>query len=116
MQASNENNCVDNKTKATCTPEKNESLDNANSLGIIKELAELPEGALITEQGLAQIFNRHQISIKRAVQRGELPAPIRLFGMPTWTAGNILRHIEGRMEQAANERRKIAKKLSELRP
>ena len=113
MRDNNDNEKDTGVADSTMDPELTHA---SNTSGVIRELGELPEGALITEQGLAKIFNRHQVSIKRAVQRGELPAPTRLFGMPTWTAGNILRHIKGRQERAAKEKDKIVRNISELRP
>ena len=40
-------------------------------------------------------------TIKRAVERGELPRPVRLMGKNTWTAGAIVRHLEARLEAEA---------------
>lgn len=66
--------------------------------GVVPELGELGEGAVITEAGLARMLKRHQVTLKRAVQRGELPPPVRLLGGPVWTAGaneqQWLRHRE----------------------
>ena len=84
------------------------------SLGIIKELGELPTGAVISEQGLAKIFDRHKVSVKRAVERGELPPSIRLFGEPVWTAGALLEHLSKRLDNAKKEAEQFQKKISEL--
>jgi hypothetical protein len=88
--------------------------DKKQALGIIKELGELPTGAVISEQGLARIFDRHQVSVKRAVERGELPPSIRLFGEPVWTAGALLEHLYNRLEQAKAEAAKMQEKLNKL--
>jgi len=41
-----------------------------------------------------------------------------MFGQPTWTAGAIVRHVEERMQQAAEEKQRtddeIAHKMREL--
>lgn len=74
--------------------------------GIISRLAELPAGALVTERGLCEIFGKCSASIKAAVDRGELPRPVKLMGKPTWTAGNIIAHHEHRLE---TEQRKFAR-------
>jgi len=66
---------------------------------LIEELGAMLPGALISEAWLAERFGRCVISIKRAVVRGELPAPAALLGENRWTAGAILRHIEKRIEQ-----------------
>lgn len=91
----------------------NEKTDNKKlSLGIIKELGELPTGAVISEQGLAKIFNRHKVSVKRAVERGELPPSIRLFGEPVWTAGALLEHLSKRLDAAKKETEQLQKKMN----
>ena len=51
-----------------------------NSIGVIRELGELSPDTVLSEQALAKIFDRHRVSIKRAVERGELPPSVRLFG------------------------------------
>ena len=84
--------------------------------GVVKELGELGAGAIITENGLARLLDRHPTSIKRAVSRGELPPSTRLLGGPVWTAGAIIAHIEKRLEAAAKEGERTAKKISELGP
>lgn len=86
--------------------------NDTEQAGVVRELAELSPQAIITEGGLARIFRRHQVSIKRAVQRGELPPPTRLFGEPVWTVGAIVRHLERRLEEAEQAERKFQK----LRP
>jgi hypothetical protein len=70
----------------------------------------------VTENALAKLFQRHPASIRRAAARGELPAPARLLGGNCWTAGAIVRHIEGRMTAAAKEAEKINQRISALRP
>ena len=84
--------------------------------GVVAELGELKEGAVIFEEGLAHLFGRHPVSVKRAVERGELPPPTRLLGRSAWTVGAILRHLEGRQEQATKERERIEKKIAQLSP
>ena len=94
-----------------------ESLTDKSSLpGIIAALGELGSGAVITEEGVAHLFNRHEASVKRAVQRGELPPPCRLFGSNTWTAGAVIGHIEKRLEEAAREAENEAKRIVNLSP
>ena len=90
--------------------------DRSNIPGIIATLGELKPGAIITEQGAAHLFGRHMTSVKRAVERGELPPPCRLFGGNAWTAGALVRHIEGRLEEAAKEAERTARKIAVLSP
>jgi len=86
--------------------------------GVIPEFGELGAGAIIHEEGLRRLFDRSSDTIRRAVDRGELPPPVRMFGQPTWTAGAIVRHVEERMQQAAEEKQRtddeIAHKMREL--
>jgi len=72
--------------------------------GVYAILGQLGPGALVTEEGLATILGKHPVSIRRAVERGELPEPTRLMGKRIWTVGAILRHIEKRLEVAGKER------------
>ena len=63
------------------TPSGIENLGDPYELpGIIAILGELKPGAIITEEGAAHLFGRHVASVKRAVQRGELPPPSPLRG------------------------------------
>ncbi len=99
------------------TEDSNESsLEPTRLPGIVAELGELGVGAIITEEALAKMFGRHRVSIKRAVERGELPHPTRLLGGPVWTAGVLVRHIEKRLEAAAKEAEKLSKRLKDLGP
>ena len=81
-------------------------------IGVIRELGELPAGAVITEQGLAKIFDRHKVSIKRAVERRELPPSIRLFGEPVWTVKVLLEHLSKRLDEAKKEAEQLQKKIN----
>ena len=80
--------------------------------GVIAELGQLGSSAVITEEGVARLFGRHVASVKRAIQRGELPPPTRLFGRGTWTVGVLVGHIEKRLEQAAKEAKREASRIA----
>ena len=84
--------------------------------GVIAALGELGSGAILTEEGVAGLFGRCTASVKRAVARGELPPPCRLFGSNAWTVGVLVGHIEGRLEQAAAEAQQLAAKIRKLNP
>jgi hypothetical protein len=71
--------------------------------GIFATIGALPAGALVTEEGLALLFDKCTASIKAAVERGELPRPARLMGKNTWTAGAIVRHHEARLDAEARK-------------
>jgi len=101
-------------------PVDGETLEDLEDLspmpGIIAALGELKPGAIVTEEGVAYLFNRHVTTVKRAVQRGELPPPCRLFGQNAWTAGALVQHIENRLEQAAKETERMTQKIAHLSP
>ena len=84
--------------------------------GIIAALGEMRPGTIVTEEGLAQLFKRHVVSVKRAVERGELPPPCRLFGARVWTAGVLLRYIERQLDKAAQEAERDAQRMRNLSP
>jgi hypothetical protein len=85
--------------------------DTNNLPGVIAALAALHPNTIVTEEGVAHLFNRHVVSVKRAVERGELPPPCHLFGSRVWTASILIRHIERRLEQAAKDAEKDAKRI-----
>lgn len=84
--------------------------------GIVAELGRLGPGAIVFEAGLCTLFRRHRASVKRAIQRHELPEPTRLFGQPCWTVKALVDHFEARLSAAAKERERLAEKISRLRP
>lgn len=84
--------------------------------GVVRELGDLPPGAIVNEDWLSRIFARHPTSIKRAVQRGELPPSTRLFGKPVWTAEAILQHIHDRLDKENRDAIKSRMKVQALRP
>jgi hypothetical protein len=84
--------------------------------GIVRELGDLPPGAIVEEEALARMFGRHAVSVKRAVERGELPPPVRMFGKPCWTAGAVLAHVEARLEAAKREAEQEAARIARLSP
>lgn len=77
-----------------------EEIDEKLADGAFVELARLPEGAVVTLGELARLFGKHPVSIKRAVDRGELPEPVRLMGKSIWTVRILLEFIEQRLRSA----------------
>src|SRR5512145_3347699 len=67
-------------------------------LDLMTTLAVLPKDAIISEQQFAQLFRRHITSVKRAIQRGELPPSVPLLNEQVWTVGVILAHLNARLE------------------
>jgi hypothetical protein len=89
-------------------------IDEPSVPGIIAALGELKPGAIVTEEGVAHLFNRHVSSVKRTVQRGELPPPCRLFGANVWTASVLVQHIENHLETAVKEAERAARRIRDL--
>jgi hypothetical protein len=90
-------------------------LDLSENLpGIIALLGQLGSGAIITEEGIGRLFGRHADSVKRAVDRGELPTPVKMFGKPTWTVGILLNHINARLAKAATEADQEQRRLAHI--
>ena len=81
---------------------------------IVRALGDLPPDAVITEDGLAKLFDRHAVSVRRAVDRGELPPSVRLFGKPVWTVRAIREHMAKRLEQAQREADRLKQKVNQL--
>jgi hypothetical protein len=79
-------------------------------------LAMLPPLTLISEYKLAQLFGRHVTSVKRAVQRGELPPPVPLFGVNYWTVAAILEYISARLEAKRTAAAQTARRVQHLQP
>ena len=84
--------------------------------GVLTEIAALPEGAVITEQALARMLGKCRKTVKRMVERNELPPPVRMNGKPVWTAGAILKHIEERLQVAKRELQKERERISKYSP
>jgi predicted DNA-binding transcriptional regulator AlpA len=85
-------------------------------LEIMTALAVLPPQTLISESKLAQMAGRHITSVKRAVQRGELPPPVPLFGANVWTVAAILEFISARLEAERTAAAQMARRVQQLRP
>jgi predicted DNA-binding transcriptional regulator AlpA len=84
--------------------------------GFISDLATLPEHTLIHKKGLAQLFGCSERTIQRAVNRGELPGPVRMFGKVTWTIGAVIKHVEKRLEKEAATRHNLEQRVIRHRP
>lgn len=90
--------------------------DAEPDLEIMTALAVLPPQTLISEYKLAQMAGRHVTSVKRAVQRQELPPPVSLFGDNVWTVEVLLAHIKARLETARQAAAQTARRVRDLRP
>ncbi len=107
--------CPSQHDGSSCN-EKMQKNSTKQIAGLWRDLGELPAGAVVTEEALARIFGKHRITIKRAVQRGELPPPVRLFGVPVWTVSSLLNHIEWRLHAEKTEMQRQEVRNRQLSP
>jgi hypothetical protein len=70
---------------------------------ILTALAELPDRTLLDENALAAALNVTSRTVRRMVNRCELPPGIPFAGRSTWIAGKVLAHIEANAEKAARD-------------
>lgn len=71
------------------------------------EFGLLPEWTILTEGELARLFSKHSATVKRAVERGELPPPTRLFGKPVWSVKALREHLQHRLDESIRESTKV---------
>lgn len=79
-------------------------------------LAELPEGAVVYEPAMCAYLQRTPWTLRRAVARGELPAPFRLLGKRAWTAGAVVRYLEQRQADAVQRQAETGRRILAMRP
>jgi len=84
--------------------------------GVIEAFGRMPRDALVTESGLASIFGRHPSSVMRAVERRELPPPVRLFNAKMWTVGTILDYLAARLAEAERKQSQMERRLKRISP
>jgi hypothetical protein len=85
-------------------------------VAFLTALSALPPETLISESQLAQMAGRHVTSLKRAIQRGELPPPVPFLGENVWTVGAIRAHISARLEAERTAAAQTARRVQHLRP
>jgi len=88
-----------------------EGIDGDNPLTFFSHLK---PGTILSEHMLAKAFKRHPLSIRRAVERGELPPPFRLFGKPAWMVESILAHFSDISASNLQEQSNLEKSRSKL--
>ena len=79
--------------------------------GVIAVLAELPGKALLDESAMATVFSVTPRTIRRMVQRFELPPPIPFAGRSIWFAGRVLAYLDDAAEDAERGAKKAAARL-----
>lgn len=79
--------------------------------GVLDELARLPEKAILNEAALALALHVAPRTLRRMVNRWQLPPPVRLGGRSVWFAGRVLAHIEAAAIRAEKDAEKDARKF-----
>lgn len=92
--------------------------DGVRELGNLSlvSLSDYPDSTMFSNIELGEIIGRSTRSIQRAVERGELPPPTRLFGKAVWMAGQIRKHVESSLEAKAKEREELNRRISQFGP
>lgn len=100
-------------SKPHASPDAEET--NASGLPqVIQQLGYYPPNTLISEQGLARLFHRHVSSVRRAVQRDDLPPPIRIFTEDYWTVQSLTQHFAERLDTAKQKAAKLRARVAQL--
>jgi len=81
---------------------------------VLDELARLPERAMLDEGALAKALHVAPRTLRRMVNRWQLPPPVPLGGRSVWFAGRVLAFIEAGMIRAERDAEKNAKRFREL--
>jgi len=104
--------CTDFKAQA---PEDTECGPEDIS-GILVAFGGLELDDVIDERQLGQLFNRSPESVRRAVNLGHLPPPVRVFGAKVWTVRVLVKHFEKRLECAGRDRENTVRRFEKNRP
>jgi len=98
-----------NTAAAETTPAENRG-------GLIEGLAGLHPDAMLDEARLASILGVATRTVRRMVERGELPAPFKLARRSTWIAGRIVQHLARAAQRAEHQADAEAARFDRQRP
>ena len=76
-------------------------------------LAELPAGTLLDETALASALCVSTRTVRRMVDRCEIPAGVRLGARKVWFAERVLAYLQERADREAAEARKAAARFGD---
>lgn len=82
--------------------------------GIITALATLPEKALLEETAMTRALGVSARTIRRMVDRHELPPPIPLAGRSVWIAGRVFAYLDAQANQAEKEAEQAYRKIQRI--
>jgi hypothetical protein len=99
----------------TDEPENEEMADPLTGL-VLDGFALLPEKALVDDKALGIALGRGDRSIRRMVERGELPPGISIGGRTLWIVGRVIRHLHAMAEREETKAEMHLAKLKRLEP
>lgn len=95
-------------------PPEAEKADEGGGVGLVLDaLARLPDKAILDEAALAGALHVAPRTLRRMVDRWQLPPSVRLGGRNVWYAGRVLAHIEAAMIRAEKDAERAARKYRE---
>ena len=94
-------------------PAEPAQLDEHGKGAVLDELAKLPEKAILDEAALAKALHVAPRTLRRMVNRWQLPPPVPLGGRSVWFAGRVLAHIEAAAIRAEKDAERAARKFRE---
>lgn len=77
----------------------------------LRRLSRLPREMIVDTRALARVLGRSTRTIRRMVDRYEIPPPIRMSGRSTWQVGTILSWYAERAERRVSESRRVRDRL-----
>jgi predicted DNA-binding transcriptional regulator AlpA len=82
---------------------------------VITDLADLRADDYVRADYLADVFQVTPRTVRRMVERGELPEPVKLGRRDYWVAGQVREHIAESARRAQAEAEHRARKIERLR-
>ena len=86
----------------------------ADSGMMIDELARLPSKTILDEARMASLLGVTERSIRRTVERGELPPGISLGKRTVWLSDRVLNYVDARAAEVEQEGRQRGRKIRQL--
>jgi len=81
---------------------------------MIDELARLPDRAILDEARLAGVFGVTPRTVRRMVDRFELPPAVPLAGRSVWLVGRVLAYLDSKAATAEQEAAQHARKITRM--
>lgn len=83
---------------------------------LVDELSRLPDKTIMDESKLASMLKITPRTLRRMVQRAELPPPISLGGRSIWLSDRVLSYLNTAAELAEKEALNQIKRISKYSP